>query len=69
MTLNSCKKQYTCDCDEFENGVETGSGLIAGFKSSKEWDAEARCNAHEHTHYTGYNDTIVISYECTLTQD
>ncbi|NOQ71140.1 MAG: hypothetical protein GQ574_04000 [Crocinitomix sp.] len=69
LTISSCKKQYRCDCDEYINDVPTNSGGSTNGYKSKEWEADHRCRILEHSHYSGYNDTIVTSWKCTLTEE
>lgn len=66
LTITSCQKDYTCVCKEYVNNVEQLSGgTTVGYKAKKSM-AQGRCDSYEHTHYTGYNDTIAISWKCEL---
>lgn len=67
LTLISCKKHYTCFCEEYVNGVASNLNYKSvGFEEKDAADAEWLCKQLE-TEHTINGGTI--GFQCSVTQD
>ena len=67
FALLSCKKHYTCFCEEYVNGVASNLNYKSvGFEEKDPSDADGFCTQLE-THHTLNGETI--DFECSVTQD
>ncbi len=64
--LSSCKKHYTCTCDEYIDGAATNNnGKTIGWNASKNEGNAIRCSTYESTHSVNGSN---VSYTCVLTE-
>lgn len=67
LVFSSCKKHFTCNCDEKIDGIKTNNnGKTIGWMASKNEGNSIRCSTYESTHDV---DGTTVSYTCTLTED
>ena len=61
IALTSCKKNYTCECKIYANGVEIGSGSET-IKDTKSKAADACDEGDESTDQGGY----LVEVDCEI---